>query len=329
LALTLSHCLIWQKNEPFRFVTETLLRKFDIHIMAQKKLNISREELEHDEVLDFFDHAYFYLKTNFNKILIVILLCFAAYSVTVLLHQGKERNLRAASNDFFAAIQLYNKTLVQHNWGTQERAEGMAKVVNQTDSILEQYETTELGRATLFLKGNAYYFAGDNIGQTDNTKDAIGIFEKYAARAEKEGDSFEQAAALLALGYAHENLHLLIMPSNQEEAAAELNIAAEYYGRILNLQDIGFLRYEALNAQGRLLDYLGKTDEAIEVYKQVVSQSFRAPKEVNEDSPQREKVMFALRMMANQFTAGNSAAIALTRLGVKSEDILEEVQTAE
>lgn len=289
--------------------------------MAKKNIKISKEELEQDEVLEFADHVIFWLKQNANKILTVLSLVFLGYAGMVFWNQQKDNKLQAASDELYAAMQVFDRTLANNQWATPERRDGMRQVVTMTDTIIEKYGDTEVARNALFLQGNAYYFAGDGLGSTDNTEDAIEIFERYANEARDEGDGFEQSAALLALGYAYENLFVLTVSQNRETAEQSLQAALNYYNQITEIPDAGFLRYEAMNAKGRLLEYLGRTDEAKEVFREVAKAAYRPVPEPEDTSVRRQQIMYQLRTLANQFTTGRTALLQLQRMGEDTTDL--------
>ena len=292
--------------------------------MAKRSEKINKKDLEHDEVLEFTDHALFWLKEHANQILTVITLVFVGYAIFVFFHSRKEAELRVASNDFYSAVQDFDRNLGQNQWATAERTSGMRQVVEKADAILQEYGDTEIARNALFLKGNAYYFAGDPLGQTENTEEAISVFEEYLQQARQMGDGFEQGAALLALGYAHENLFILTMSQNEEAARQSLTAAADYYDQIQELPDTGFLQYEALNAKARLLKYLGRREEARELYEQVVRESYDQIEQPGPDAPRREQIMALVRTYANQFTTGRTALLELQRMGVDTEELLAD-----
>lgn len=283
--------------------------------MAKKNIKISKEELEQDEVLEFADHAIFWFREHLNQILTVLCVGFLIYAVVVFLNQRSDSKMREASNLFYAAVQKYEANIAGTQWATEERETGMRQVIVQADEIIEKYGETPLARNALFLKGNAYYFMGDAIGSTQNTDEAIRVFEQYAQEAEAKKDGFERAAALLALGYAHENLFLLTMSGNREAAEQSLVAAVNYYDQIISIKKAGFLRYEALNAKGRLLEYLGREEDAKEVYRQVAKEHYKPVSPLSDEATQREQVMHELRNLANQFTTGRTAIIQLQRMG--------------
>ena len=289
--------------------------------MAKRSPKISKEELEQDEVLDFADHALFWLREHVNHILTVIALLFVGYAVFIFFHQRQESQLAEASNAFYTAQSQFDRTLAEHEWATEERTQAMREVVAQADNIISQYGDTRLARNALFLKGNAYYFAGDGLGSTANTEEAIRIFEEYEQLAREQGDGFEQAAALLALGYAHENLFVLTMSQDRQAAEQSLVAAANYYDEVVESPEAGFLRYEAMNAKGRLLQYLGREDEAKEIFKQVAQEAYKPlPPPPGQEASQRDQIMYQLKNLANQFTTGRTALIHLQRMGVETEE---------
>lgn len=289
--------------------------------MSKRTVKISREELEKDEVLEFTDKAIFFLRLHGNKILAALAAVLLVYAVMVIIRNNKERVLRAGSDKLYGATLLYEKSVREKQWGTPERTEAMKQVAAAADEIFKEYAGSAIARNALFLKANAYYYAGDGLGTTTYTEEAIKYFTEYLALAEQQGDGFEQAGALLALGYCNENLSLLTGQKNPEASRQALVAAVDFYDRITKLADAGFLRYEAMNAKARILADRGQVKEAIELYKQVVREHFKDVPIPPDDASAREIEKYQLRMITNQVTTGSTARIALLRLGVDSKEI--------
>ncbi len=294
--------------------------------MAKKKIKFTKEELQRDEVLELSERALIWLRMHGNKLLTGVTVIFLAWAAVIFYNQRQEATLRSASDMLYSAIQQYENTLQQHEWATPGRTEGMREVVDLTQEIIDQYGNTPVARNALFLMGNAYYFAGDEIGSVGNTQEAVRVFNEYEEWAARDGDAFEQAAALLALGYAHENMYLLLTAS-PEEATQALVAAMDYYNRLENLgQEAGFLRYEAMNARARLLAFQGQTERAEELYREVVRARYRPRTELGPDAPDVHRTLQELRFLAGQFTTGNTARMQLQRLGVDVEEIEDQVR---
>jgi len=289
--------------------------------MAKKDIKITKAELEQDELLEFTDHLIFFLKTHGSKLLLGIAAIFAIYGGIVVMKQREESKLRAASDDLFRAILHYETALSENPFGSAARVEALGKVAMEADNIVAAHGNTPLTRSALYLKGNALYFSGDQAGKTANTEKAIEAFNAYERKVAGEGDEFERAAALLALGYAHENLHLLVKETDPQAAEKALTDASVFYVRIMELKDAGFLRHEAMNANARLLRYRGETDKAMEIYRTVVKEAYRTVAEPENRTSQRDSLLYQVRLTINQFTTGATAKAALVRMGMKAEDV--------
>jgi tetratricopeptide (TPR) repeat protein len=283
---------------------------------SPKNIKITREELEKDEVLEFTDKALFWLRSNARILLGLLVAIFGVYAVAIAMKNHREKTYQLASDKLFEAMQSFDAALEDYPWGSEERASAMQNVRNMCDEIVAEFKGSEAARNALYLKGNAYYFQGDAIGNPVNTRQAIVIFTEYAEAAARRGDRFEQAAALLALGYAHENLYLLLTRRSQDEARAALAEAQKYYDQLANLADTGFLRAEALNAKARLLAFQGNTAEAEKLYRQVLKERGHNLAQPAPNAPPREQLMYRLRTAAAQFTPASTARIQLQRLGV-------------
>ncbi len=288
--------------------------------MAKKDIKISREELETDETIEFIDHVIFFLKTHGNKILTVICIGFLIYAGFVFIHQQKESKLRNASDELYSAMLTYDKALGE-SWGSEERKNELTKVIDQADAVISKYEGTEVAEYALFLKGNAYYFMGDQLGETANTDQAIEIFLQYDEDVKGKEDKFDHASALVSLGYAKENLSMLTEASNSDVSDQALKDAVAYYNEVIAMNGSGFLKYEAMNALARLSKKTGDIDQAKELYTLVLKENYSEPEEPEEGASRREQTRYELRLMSNQFTSGNSARSGLLRLGMTPEEI--------
>ncbi len=294
--------------------------------MAKKKIKFTKEDLQRDEVLELSERAIIWFRLHGNKLLTAVAVVFLAWAAVIFYNQRQEATLRSASNMFYEAAQQYEATLQEHEWATPERTEGMREVVDKAQAVIDEYGNTPVARNALFLKGNAYYFAGDEIGSVGNTQEAVRVFTEYEELAAQEGDAFERAAALLALGYAHENMYLLLV-RNPEEAVQALVAAMDYYRQIEDLGDeTGFLRYEAMNARARLLAFQDQIEQAEELYREVVRARYRPQPELTPETPDAQRTLQDLQFLAGQFTTGNTARMQLQRMGIDVEAIEEEIR---
>ncbi len=294
-----------------------------------KKPTITQEDLKHDEVLEFADHLIFFLKTHGTKLLWGVAIGFAIYGVSVFMHQKDESRFASASNSYYQAAMKYDEALSSHQWATPEREQAMQEVISKADAIMEEFGDTEVARNAMFLKGNALYFSGDELGQTENTDRAIAVFQDYLTTAEEQGEPFEVGAALLALGYAHENLYILRQANDVEAAKAALNGAADYFNRVVDLKGSGFLKYEAMLALGRLENFNGNKEKAKEYFMTVLEETYRKVPDPEENASERDRIVYEVKRLANSFTSGSTALVKLREMGVDTDALLEEMDVPE
>jgi tetratricopeptide (TPR) repeat protein len=294
----------------------------------KKNIKISKEELETDEVLEFADHLLIFLRLHGNKILTVICVVFLVYASVIFFRNRQENVLRSASDKLYALTLDYEKAMADHEWGTPGRQDAMKDVISQADTIIKEFGSTAVARNALLMKANAYFYAGDGIGSVSNTQEAIKYFTEYAERAQKEGDEFERAGALLALGYAQENLSILTSQSNPQGSQQSLVAAMDFYDQITKLTGAGFLKYEAMNAKARILSDRGNKDDAKALYMQVVKENYKPTPDLPEDASQRDREVNSIKQMNEFFTTGSSARQALSRLGVDLLKLDEELKAA-
>lgn len=288
-----------------------------------KQGRISRKELKEDQTLETFESVYFWISHNRNMLIAVfVVVVAAALGAGILLQRGEFRAAES-SNKLFQAFQKYERAFAEHGWASPGRAEAMQEVRTLADEIVAEFPGTPAARNALFLKGNAYYFQGDAIGQTANTERAIEVFTQYLGQAQ---DPFERASALLSLGYAHENLYILQASDNIEIARAALGGALEYYDQLIAMEGAGFLRYEGMLAKARLYAFQGETDEAIEILTTVVRERGNFPEPPGPEADDFEFMLYQVMEIANTFSTANTARIQLQRLGVDTEQLLEDIR---
>lgn len=287
---------------------------------TKRQIKISKDELQKDKVLEWTDSVVFWIRSNSTLILSVVAVGFFIFGAVEFTKNRREATLRNATDKLFEAIVKFDEGVIEHPWASPERGRAMEEVRRKADAVIEQYGGTEAARNALYLKANTYYFQGDGIGAVTNTDRAIEIFQEYAAAAQARGDAFERAAALHALGYAHENRWLLTL-DDPDTALASLNAALDYYEQIRQIDRAGFLRYEAMVAQARILAFLGEEEAARELYREVLAQRGRPIPQVTEESSEREWLMSQIRQSAAQFTSEGTARIQLQRLGMDPEEI--------
>jgi tetratricopeptide (TPR) repeat protein len=290
-----------------------------------KQAKITRKELEQDQTLETFEHVFFWISHNRNKVLGLLVAIAVVFLVIGFVRQRHESRVAEASDKFFHAQQVYEKALLESGYATAERRTSMAEVRKIADEIMSGFANTPVAKNALFLKGNAFYFEGDDLNQATNTNAAIDIFQRYLNQAE---DDFERAAALLALGYAHENLAILNI-GNETAAQQALQAAQNYYDQIIAMNNLGFLRNEARIAKARILAAGGDAEAketAKELLTTVLREELNNPPEPAADASQADRLIYNVKMMMGQFSTGNSARIQLRRMGVDTDELVEQIQ---
>jgi tetratricopeptide (TPR) repeat protein len=291
-----------------------------------KQTVITREELNRTEDdLDFAEVALFWLKQNANKIITVLAIIFAVYAGFALLNQRREAKRAEASNMLFSAYQDFDRGLLSP-WASAERVTAMESARRKAEEIIKKFPGESVTRNALFLKANTYYFQGDLFGSAINTQQAIAVFQQYNDEAARSNDPMERAAAQLALGYAQENLSIL-MGQDEQQSRAALVAALNHYKTVEDQvgSAAGFLLYEAKNARARILATVGQRDEAIALYKEVLRSRHTEVPLPDETASQRARILYSLQMLAGQFTTGATARIQLQRLGVDLEALDKEL----
>jgi len=298
-----------------------------------KQTKISREELlqapAEGELFEAGDRFMVWVQRYSTHLLVVLAIVLAIFAGIGIVKSRREAIFRQASDKLFTAYNLYEKALNDHPWASAERVKAMEDVTLRADEVIKEYPESAAARNALFLKGNALFFSGDDPGSTSRTSQAIMAFNDYERLAVASKSDFERAAALLALGYAYENMIFL---SGESDTLANQNYQAamENYERIItDVKGAGFIANEARNAQARLHAAQNRREQAIALYTQVYSQSGAADQpETDPTAGQRDQLMNYIKTLALQFTTGNTARVQLQRLGVDVDALDKELKSA-
>ncbi|MCB2154027.1 tetratricopeptide repeat protein [bacterium] len=287
------------------------------------KIKISKEELQHDEIMETSEKTIRWIKENLTAVLIGIAVFVVAYSAITYYKSSKQNTLVAANDALTAAMDNYQKAVYGTEWASAERTQQLTAVAEKAQEVEDQYSGTPIARQALFLQGNAYYQAGDDIavsvssGEAENTQKAIEIFTRYAAEAD---NAFDRAKGNLALGYANENAFFL---TNQDSF---YNNAQAAYDQVVADEDAGFMRYEAMLAKGRLYEFQGQDQKAIELYREIMEARYEPLPSPDETENPNRKALLQLRGQLNTFSLAGTARVRLQALGV---DVADEYPTFE
>lgn len=282
------------------------------------KIRISKEELEHDEVLESADVFLHWLRDNLKTILMVIATVLAAYLVIGMMHASRQGKLVEANDMLAEAMDKYESAMAEYEWATPQRQDAMQEVVNLTQQIVEDYSGTAIARQALLLQGNAYYNAGDDLAESleagaPNTNNAINAFTRFVAEADTP---FEQAKGNLALGYAYENAFFL---TNQE---SYLSDAINTFQDVINDTEAPeFLRGEALLGVARNLAFQGNTAQAEEMYRNLLRARYEPLEPLPANASPAERLIHDIKERSTVVSLAGSARLELQRLGV---DVSEE-----
>jgi tetratricopeptide (TPR) repeat protein len=295
--------------------------------MAPKQRVITRQELNQAETLSTADLALVWLQRNSSVILTLItvaLLGFAGFRF----YEARMDAVHGEKTDvLYTAYREFDGGL-QHQWGSPERVAAMGAARKAAEELRAKAGDSPIGREALFLIANTFYFEGDTFAQPTNTQEAIKRLQEFDTLARANGDPMEIATAMLALGYANENMWLLTS-NNEEVSRNHLVSALDIYTRMeKEIGDkAGFLLYEALNAKARILTVFGQREEAIQLYKRVYKERRYVLSEPESQS-RRQMLLYQLQQLAGQFTAAASARIALVQMGVDVEALDKELDAA-
>ncbi len=284
------------------------------------KIVITKEELEHDQVLETTDKVIHWLKENRNLVLGTIVGALAIYSAVVLYQGHRMRVLMEGNNLLAEAEETYSQAMAEHEWASQDRIDAMQNVSDIADQIIAEYDGTAVARQALMLKGNAWFNAGDPIAESAeagarNTQRAIETFEQFIA--ESTPSSFDEAAGNLALAYANENSFFLNRASRDR-----IDDALRLYEAVEKNPNAGFLADEAKLARARILDFNEQTEAASELYREVLANRYEPIKPLATDANRNAQFLQNAREWKEQFTLAGTARANLLRLG--QEDIRNE-----
>ncbi|MBX3730873.1 MAG: tetratricopeptide repeat protein [Candidatus Sumerlaeia bacterium] len=279
------------------------------------KIKITREELQHDEVLETADHAVHWLRDNLRLILAIVIVALATYAVVGTLHSRRQQGLMAANNLLSEASDRYNAAIQESGWASPERQAAMREVIALAQRVIDQHPGTPLARQAMLLQGNAYYMAGDDVATSregaPNTNEAINSFTRFVAEAKTP---FEVTKGKLALAGAYENMFFLVarpdFPTTFQEDARRT-----YLEVVNDTATPAFMRAEALLALGRLYAFQNQPEQAKLYYRQVLDMRHQPLAPVT-DMASNRAIIQQLDQRASLFTLAGTARLELQRLGV-------------
>ncbi|MBI5154660.1 hypothetical protein HZA57_05430 [Candidatus Poribacteria bacterium] len=293
--------------------------------MAQPR--ITKEELQHDAVLESADLALHKLKEYRYHLAGALGAFLIVYGVIAYVQSSKYNELASANTVLTEAATKFGEAVGSHEWASADRVRLMNEVVTLADKLRTDFEGSPVAHEALFMKGNAYYQAGDDIAAgvggagAPNTQRAIDAYAQFVAESET---ALDRARGYLALGYANENAFFL---TNED---SKLNEAMASYEKASKETAAGFFADEALLARARILSgTLNKPEEAIALYRTVMEHRWKPVENMeNERNPSRQQLMY-VKTMLGQFELANTARNELSRLGVDVDKDYPPVKAAE
>lgn len=280
------------------------------------KIKISKEELQHDEIMETSEKTIRWIKENLTAILVGIAVFVVAYSAVTFYKANRHSSLIAANDALAAVMDKYETAIFEHPWASPERSTQLATVAAEAEAVQKDFAGTPIARQALFLQANAYYQAGDEIGaaltsgEAENTQRAIELFTRYASEAKTP---FDRAKGNLSLGYANENAFFL----TNKDVSYQNAVAA--YDSVIEEGEAGFLRYEAMLAKGRLLEFQGQTAKARELYERIMKERFEPLPALEDIQNPSRRSLLQLRGQLNTFSVAGTARLRLQALGVDVE----------
>ena len=280
------------------------------------KIKISKEELKHDEVLETADKWLHWFKDNMYVIIFVLAGVLFAYGIGGFLTSKQQAALMEVNDQLAQALGTYESAIQQYPWASAERVSAMEEVAQICDQIIAEREGEAIARQALFLKGNAFFKAGDQVaealeGGAQNTTRAINIFTELASLAKSP---LEAGKAKLGLAYGHENKYFL-----ENDAQAKLD-AEQLYNEIIEDDTIpAFIRAEAHLALGRIAAFNDDFELAETHFRTVMEMRYAPIEAVPADAPESERLMQRLYEVTRQFSLAGTARLELSRLGIDVE----------
>ncbi|MCD6386282.1 tetratricopeptide repeat protein [Candidatus Sumerlaeota bacterium] len=219
------------------------------------KIKITKRDLKEDEVKTFGVKLLTYAKENYT-ILIIALGIVVVGLIGFKLYQYRQQIVLRESNRLFTfAINLYEQGLMRES-DPKRREDYLRESIRYCEQLLRDFPNARLAPIALYLEGNAYYMLND-------FDQAITIFQRYV---ESTTDELEKAKGYVALGYSFENKFFY-----QRTDQSILRQAMRSYERAIEMGKDSYIAYEAMLCKARLLELMGKNDDAIALYEKVMN----------------------------------------------------------
>lgn len=288
------------------------------------KIKITKRDLKEDEVKTFGMKVIAYVKENYT-ILIIALGIVVVGLIGFKLYQYRQQIILRESNKLFTyAINLYETGLMREN-DPKRREDYLRESIRYCEQLVRDFPGARLVPVALYLEGNAYYMLND-------FDQAITIFQRYV---ETVKDDVEKAKGYVALGYSFENKFFY-----QRTDQSILQQAMRSYERAIETGKDSYVAYEAMLCKARLLELMGKNDEAAALYEKVMNDrkfvidELKQQMAMHDKTGKRQKeltmeqqILQGINDALSIFTFYKTAELNLTRL--RGQSIQQESSSTE
>ena len=209
------------------------------------KLKVSREELKHDELLDFSTSVMMWYHRRQNLVWTTAIALIAVFFLWNLWGHYSAKRKMESSQLYYKALEIYQGAL--NNPDAKSREQELKQSSEIADRVRNQFPGSEAAREALLLNGNALF-------SQNNPKQAIEKFEQFRSTASKPDDV---ARGLLNIGYCYENLYFLDPAADPVSAKSAL----DSYQQATDKAREGDLKRQAMLGQGANLRSYGKPAE--------------------------------------------------------------------
>ncbi len=211
--------------------------------MARQKF--TKQELRHDAFAENLARFYSFLQERFLSVVVGVLILAVVVLGVIYVRHSQEQTRMEASQRMYQATQQYNGA-------------AFGQALASFEELTDRYGGTAEGKAAVYYIGACHLALGENVAAEES-------FRKYL---DEQADGFYAHSARYGLGLALE------AQGKNDEAAQLLK------GLLEELDPDDPLQSGVRMAQSRVLEKLGRTDDAIAVLQPLVeSQDFQARQE--------------------------------------------------
>lgn len=221
--------------------------------VAAKRQHLTREELERDEVADTIESFIKTVRENRMKILVALITLLLLIVGTQSLSGYRQRVAEETSQSMKEAQALIDQAVFSTT--TEERDAKIDEAAKVLKSVIADRAGTDWELKATLVLGGAYLLRDDFAG-------AETTFGEYLATA---SDPEDRARGHIGLGNTYENRRFTT------ENAEDLEAALKQYRSAQGVAPEGsYLIAHAQIAEGRALEFAGRTEEARAIYLAVI-----------------------------------------------------------